>query len=205
MNDYAVVLNAGSSSLKFCVSAGRRPTPGGWKRGARSKASAPHRVSPRRTGPARASPSMTWTKRCVQDGRTALDALAAWLRCRYSGCTGARGGPPRRPRRGHVLRPHHRHTGCPGDTASAGAAGSAPPAAQPRRDRRRLRAAARRAAGGLLRHELSSRAVGRRRAGSAAPRRSERRRATLRLPRTVVRIHRLGSAAGGAGNRRPGA
>ena len=49
MDDYALVLNAGSSSLKFCVF--QRPVDkrGDWKRGAKSKGSARRRGFPSKT------------------------------------------------------------------------------------------------------------------------------------------------------------
>ena len=86
MDDYALVLNAGSSSLKFCVyrTAGSR-RPGGWKRAARSRASARRRASRRRTAPARRWPTQALDAAAVRDGRAALDALAAWLRSHYGG------------------------------------------------------------------------------------------------------------------------
>ena len=46
MDDYALVLNAGSSSLKFCVFDGRRARAGIWQRAVRSKASARRLVCP---------------------------------------------------------------------------------------------------------------------------------------------------------------
>ena len=85
MDDYALVLNAGSSSLKFCV---YRPAGGG-------------RLEPRITRPDRGHrdraaivcqgrrgrahwPISNWT-RSARDGRAALDSLAVWLRSRYGG------------------------------------------------------------------------------------------------------------------------
>ena len=201
MDDYALVLNAGSSSLKFCVY--RRPQAEAWQLEARGQIEGIG-TSPRfsaKDGTA-SRLSTTALDAAVHDGRTALDALAAWLRSQYGGArvlgVGHRvvhgGADIRRP---DVVTPRGA-----GRAANARAAGAAPSAAQPRGDRRRLRAAARRPAGRLLRHELSSRPAGRRRAGAAAPRDLPRRRAALRLPRPVVRVHRLGPAAGRAGDRR---
>src|SRR5262249_25100946 len=57
VDDYALVLNAGSSTLKFCVY--RRPSGGAWTRDAKDQIEGV--------------------------GRAALDSLAAWLRARYGG------------------------------------------------------------------------------------------------------------------------
>ena len=84
MDDYALVLNAGSSSLKFCVFARPSEGPGASRPGARSRASVPRRGSRRRTVPANGSRTSRSTPRCAT-GRAALDALAAWLRSRYGG------------------------------------------------------------------------------------------------------------------------
>src|ERR1044072_1292458 len=84
MDDYALVLNAGSSSLKFCVY--RRPLVESWRLEARGQiegiGSLP-RLSARDAdgrslGDARLDD-------VVHDGREALNALAAWLRSRYGG------------------------------------------------------------------------------------------------------------------------
>ena len=85
MDDYALVLNAGSSSLKFCVY--RRPE----RRGVATRSARPDRgdrdlaaAVRARTARARSSPIRRWTP-SVRDGRSALDALATWLRSRYGG------------------------------------------------------------------------------------------------------------------------
>ena len=86
MDDYALVLNAGSSSLKFCVYR-RRPDGDPWRLEARGPDRRHRHVAAvlgqRRHGrtPGR-RPSSTPS---VRDGRAALDALAAWLRERYGG------------------------------------------------------------------------------------------------------------------------
>jgi acetate kinase len=83
MDDYALVLNAGSSSLKFCVC--RRGEVEGWQLEARGQIEGIG-TAPRMTAKDRAGGS---TDReldgAVRDGRAALDALAAWLRSRYGG------------------------------------------------------------------------------------------------------------------------
>jgi len=83
-DDYALVLNAGSSSLKFCVY--RRAPAESWRLEARgqieglgtsprlgAKDAAGERLVERALEPA------------VRDGKAALAALAAWLRSRYGG------------------------------------------------------------------------------------------------------------------------
>lgn len=82
MADYALVLNAGSSSLKFCVF--QRPESEAWRLDARgqiegigtapkfsAKDGAGEKVLSETLGPK------------VKDARAALDSLAAWLRSRY--------------------------------------------------------------------------------------------------------------------------
>ena len=84
MDDYAVVLNAGSSSLKFCVY--RRPEANGWSLASRgqiegigtspqfsAKDGAGNLIDKRPLG------------KTVVDARTALDSLATWLRSQYGG------------------------------------------------------------------------------------------------------------------------
>jgi acetate kinase len=85
MDDYAVVLNAGSSSLKFCVYR-RRPAEA-WDLEARGQiegiGTAP-RFSAKDASAARiADEALKPT--AVQDSRGALEALASWLRGRYGG------------------------------------------------------------------------------------------------------------------------
>jgi acetate kinase len=85
MNDYAVVLNAGSSSLKFCVYA--RPQAGSWRLEARGQiegigTSARFSATDGSGGPLA---DLALDKKDVHDGRTALDSLAAWLRSQYGG------------------------------------------------------------------------------------------------------------------------
>jgi acetate kinase len=85
MDDYAVVLNAGSSSLKFCVY--RKPHARGWRLEARGQiegiATSP-RFSAKDGNGARLA-DQTLDTATVRDGRTALDSLADWLRDRFGG------------------------------------------------------------------------------------------------------------------------
>ena len=171
MDDYALVLNAGSSSLKFCVYQRPAGEPGGSRRAARSKASAPRRGSRPRTTPAtRARRRARWTP-TVRDGRAALDALAAWLRSRYGGARVLGVGH-------RVVHGGARFTGADASSrprCSTNCATLVPlaPLHQPHNlaaIEAVVGAAAGRAAGRLLRHQLPSRAAGRRRARAAAAR-----------------------------------
>ena len=174
MDDYAVVLNAGSSSLKFCVY--RRPERDAWRLEARGQiegiGTSP-RFSAKDGAGATLDDARSWTRR-VRDGRAALDALAAWLRSRYGGARvlgvghrvvhgGAKFAEPT------VITPQVLE-----ESADPDPARPAPSAIQPGGDRRGVRAAARRAAGGLLRHELP-------------PRRSRQSRKSIPLPRELCR------------------
>ncbi|MGH8526846.1 MAG: acetate/propionate family kinase, partial [Gammaproteobacteria bacterium] len=83
MDDYALVLNAGSSSLKFCVferSPGER-----WRLEARGQiegiGTAPALSVKDAAGERLASEKLD----SIRNGRDALDALAAWLRSKYGG------------------------------------------------------------------------------------------------------------------------
>ena len=84
MDDIAIVINAGSSSLKFCVF--RRPGQGEWALDSRGQiegiGSAPRLSAKNGRGAVigdDASPPD------VRDGRSALRAVAQWLRNRYTG------------------------------------------------------------------------------------------------------------------------
>jgi acetate kinase len=84
MEDYALVLNAGSSSLKFCVFA--RAPQAAWRFEARGQiegiGTAPRLSAKDGGGAALASEPLGGE---VRDARAALDCLAAWLRGRYQG------------------------------------------------------------------------------------------------------------------------
>lgn len=84
MNSYALVLNAGSSSLKFCVFA--RQEDQGWQVESRGQIEGIG-TSPRLIAKNDASEILADEKldsRAVRDGRGAVDALATWLRSKYS-------------------------------------------------------------------------------------------------------------------------
>jgi acetate kinase len=83
MDDYALVLNAGSSSLKFCVF--ERPAgEGRWHLEARGQiegiGTAPHLSAKGEDGA-----NMVNHDLAVRDGKEALSALADWLRSKYGG------------------------------------------------------------------------------------------------------------------------
>jgi acetate kinase len=84
MIDYALVLNAGSSSLKFCVY--QRPEQARWRLEARGQidgiGSSPRLSAHNADGDVIEKKSLNAN---VRDGRAALDVLAAWLRSRYGG------------------------------------------------------------------------------------------------------------------------
>jgi acetate kinase len=85
MNDYAVVLNAGSSSLKFCVYC--RPEAEAWRLEARGQVEGIG-TSPRfaaKDGTGSALDTQGCSLSAVKDAGTALDSLAAWLRARFGG------------------------------------------------------------------------------------------------------------------------
>ena len=82
MDDYALVLNAGSSSLKFCVF--RRPVAEKWLVEARGQieniGTSPRLLAKGTDGKVIAANDLNTD---VRDGRTAIDALASWLRSNY--------------------------------------------------------------------------------------------------------------------------
>jgi acetate kinase len=84
MNDYALVLNAGSSSLKFCVY--QRPASKSWRLEARGQiegiGTAP-RLAAKDANGAKLVDTNLGTE--ISDGRAALGALAEWLRSMYRG------------------------------------------------------------------------------------------------------------------------
>src|SRR5262245_13858713 len=85
MDEYALVLNAGSSSLKFCVY--RRPDGQPWRLEARGQiegiGTKPHLKAKDDAGGVLLDQALDG--KTVRDGKSALDALAAWLRSRYGG------------------------------------------------------------------------------------------------------------------------
>jgi acetate kinase len=84
MDDYALVLNAGSSSLKFCVY--RRPDDKDWEVAARGQiegiGTSPHFSAKDAQGGILVKSALDAS---VSDGRGAIDALAAWLQSRWAG------------------------------------------------------------------------------------------------------------------------
>src|SRR5947209_5897147 len=82
MDDYALVLNAGSSSLKFCVF--RRPVAEKWLVEARGQiegiGTAPRLLAKGTDGKVLAANDLSTD---VRDGRTAINALSSWLRSYY--------------------------------------------------------------------------------------------------------------------------
>jgi acetate kinase len=82
MDDYALVLNAGSSSLKFSVF--QRPQDQRWRLGARGQIEGIG-TSPRLSVNETNGQSHSKQDVNVRDGREAVEALAAWLRSKYGG------------------------------------------------------------------------------------------------------------------------
>jgi len=84
MDDYALVLNAGSSSLKFCVF--RRPVEGKWLLEARGQIEGIG-TSPRLSAKDAEGRILAENKLGVEvrDAHAAIDALACWLRSTYGG------------------------------------------------------------------------------------------------------------------------
>ena len=82
MDDYALVLNAGSSSLKFCVF--ERPPGESWHLEARGQIEGIG-TSPRLSVKDENGESLANQDVAAGDAHEALDALAAWLRSKYGG------------------------------------------------------------------------------------------------------------------------
>jgi acetate kinase len=84
VDDYALVLNAGSSSLKFCVY--RRPKSEAWGLSARGQIEGIG-TSPRLSAKDGAGESLAneTLDASITDGSKALEALATWLRARFGG------------------------------------------------------------------------------------------------------------------------
>ena len=82
MYDYALVLNAGSSSLKFCVF--ERPPGDAWRLDARGQIEGIG-TSPRLSVKDAGDQSIAKQELTVRDGNEAVEALAAWLRSKYGG------------------------------------------------------------------------------------------------------------------------
>src|SRR5829696_2353270 len=82
MDDYALVLNAGSSSLKFCVF--ERPAGEGWHLEARGQVEGIG-TSPRLSVKDASGASMANRDVVARDGSEGIDTLAAWLHSKYGG------------------------------------------------------------------------------------------------------------------------
>lgn len=82
MDDYALVLNAGSSSLKFCVF--ERPPGESWHLEARGQVEGIG-TSPRLCVRNAIGETLVNQDVIAADGREAIDALARWLRSKYGG------------------------------------------------------------------------------------------------------------------------
>jgi acetate kinase len=84
VDDYALVFNAGSSSLKFCVYC--RPEQQTWSLAARGQidgiGTSPKLTAKDDSGASLADETLDAS---VKDGRAALDVLAGWLRSNYGG------------------------------------------------------------------------------------------------------------------------
>ncbi|PYX50880.1 MAG: acetate kinase [Acidobacteria bacterium] len=84
MDDYALTLNAGSSSLKFCVF--RRPVQESWEIAARGQIEGIG-TSPRLSAKGTKGEILADNRldAAVRDGHAAIDALASWLRSQWGG------------------------------------------------------------------------------------------------------------------------
>ena len=82
MDDYALVLNAGSSSLKFCVF--QRPAHDAWRLAARGQIEGIG-TTPRLSVKDANDQSIAKQDLKVSDGNEAVEALAVWLRSQYGG------------------------------------------------------------------------------------------------------------------------
>lgn len=82
MDDYALVLNAGSSSLKFCVF--QRPTGDSWRLASRGQIDGIG-TTPRLSVKDANDQSIAKQDIRVSDGNEAVEALAVWLRAQYGG------------------------------------------------------------------------------------------------------------------------
>jgi acetate kinase len=83
VEDYALVLNAGSSSLKFCVF--HRPPGGGWGLEARGQIEGIGTAPRLSVKNAEGERMVDQQDVPVRDGRGAIDAVASWLRSKYGG------------------------------------------------------------------------------------------------------------------------
>ena len=82
MDDYALVLNAGSSSLKFCVF--QRPAGDAWRLASRGQIDGIG-STPRLSVKDANDQSLAKKDDKVADGHEAVESLAVWLRSQYGG------------------------------------------------------------------------------------------------------------------------
>ena len=204
MADAILVLNAGSSSLKFSAfDAGSDKLPLMLKGQIEGLYTAPRFVAKDAQGANIGSKS--WDKGTEFGHSGAIAYLVDFLQSHSGGdklvAVGHRvvhGGQAFT----QAVRVNARCDRCAREAEPAGAAAPAP---QPEADRDRREAAPRAAAGRLLRHRLPSRAA-RGGAGLRAAAVDHRsRRAALRLPRPVLRVHRQRAAAVRSEGRAPAA
>ncbi len=83
MNDYALVLNAGSSSLKFCVF--QRPAGETWRLEARGQIEGIGTLARLSVKDAESKSLADEKLDAITDGRDAVNVLASWLRSKYGG------------------------------------------------------------------------------------------------------------------------
>src|SRR4030095_9900426 len=83
MDDYALVLNAGSSSLKFCVF--QRPMGEMWRLGARGQIEGIGTQARLSVKDAESKSLAEEKLDAIKEGRDAVDVLANWLRAKYGG------------------------------------------------------------------------------------------------------------------------
>ena len=168
MDDYVLVLNAGSSSLKFCVyrAAGGRDLAAGGARPDRRHRHLAALSAKDEHGHMLADEQLTMRRARRRAARSTSLApgcapATAARACSASAIASSTAGAT-------LHRPDDRHAAGARGAAGADPARAAASAAQPGGDRGGRRAAPGRAAGRLLRHELSSRPAGGRRARAAA-------------------------------------
>ena len=165
MDDYALVLNAGSSSLKFCVF--ERPPGESWHLEARGQVEGIG-TSPRLSVKDENGESLANQDVAAHDGREALDALADWLRSKYGRLARAGCGSSRGPWGCAVQWSNNIECGCDARTAPTSSTRSASSTLQPCSHRSSLRTFTRNTSSRLLRYQLSSWTTGSGRTYSAS-------------------------------------
>ena len=193
MSEAIAVLNAGSSSIKFSLFGGAD-----LELVVRGQAEAIH-TAPRFVAkdPAGATVSTrAWGEGSQLGHDGALQHIVEFVREQLGDTQARRHRPPGRARRDSSTPSRCASTRAAlKDLGAVRSARAAAPAAQPDADPAPARAPARAAPGRLLRHGVPSRPAGARADVRPSQGAARRRRAALRLPRPVVRVHRLGPAA----------